>query len=235
MAKAMQTPQDGQSCDVSGIELAKWFKYYRQYVSSYVVNALPFEKIRANGLYLKNKKQFDSLAKFLSKHKLDASKYIHFLVADQKTNEANARSGLLSIMNLKAYVEKLKIEQIRIKRYKYFMKSVKNIAEECAKTGCKTTAEYFKHLVHEKKLSAYYLSGKISKYYLASLPDFPKLVEKLDSMSQDEFAPLCHKFEKYSIDIKEALKQKLNRVPSTIKLTDAAIQKKQNLNIENNK
>ena len=49
---------------------------------------------------------------------------------------------------MKAYVEKLKIEQIRIKRYKYFMKSVKNIAEECAKIGYKTTAEYFKHLVH---------------------------------------------------------------------------------------
>ena len=81
-------------------------------------------------------------------------------------------------------------------------------------------------LIKERKLSAYYVSGVISKYYLAALPKFPKLVDKLDSISKDEFQPICHKYEKYNADIKEAMFSVLKKVVSVLAFTDDLIEKK---------
>lgn len=103
------------------------------------------------------------------------------------------------------------------------MKSANNIADDCARLGYVTTLDYLRYLIRERKLAAYYLTGVISKYYLAAIPKFPELVSKLDQLSKDEFQLLCGKYEKYNIDIKEAMLQEKKQILSVMNYTDDLI------------
>lgn len=103
------------------------------------------------------------------------------------------------------------------------MKTVDNIVADCLEHNFNTVADYFIYLVNNKKLAAYYVSGKLSDYYLASIPTFKKIVDKLDAFSKADFKELYSRFELYSTAINEAFLQEKNIKINPIKFTNDKI------------
>lgn len=206
-----------------GEHAAKMFKYYRQFKLSFLHHPIPLKNITAKKIYCKYKAQFDEIAKLSEKYKFDLESYIRYLVNECNVADEHVGKRLLNLLDIKFFLEKQEIKTKRTKVFNYFVKSANNIADECIKLGYTTSKDYIRMLIKDKKLSSYYMSGIISKYYLAALPKFPILVEKLDDISRDEFMPICNKYEKYNIDIKEAMIQELTKVVSVMQYTDDII------------
>lgn len=206
-----------------GEHAAKMFKYYRQFKLSFLHHPIPLKNITAKKIYCKYKAQFDEIAKLSEKYKFDLESYIRYLVNECNVADEHVGKRLLNLLDIKFFLEKQEIKTKRTKVFNYFVKSANNIADECIKLGYPTSKDYIRMLIKDKKLSSYYMSGIISKYYLAALPKFPILVEKLDDISRDEFMPICNKYEKYNIDIKEAMIQELTKVVSVMQYTDDII------------
>lgn len=68
-----------------------------------------------------------------------------------------------------------------------------------------TAIDGIKDMIREKKLAPYYVTGKISKHYLAMIHSFSALVEKLDPISKGELMPISHRAEKLNDDAIEAM------------------------------
>lgn len=67
--------------------------------------------------------------------------------------------------------------------------------------GCK---EYLIDIVKNNKLLPLFLSGKISIYFLAAIPNFKQIILKFDKVTQEEFKHLYDNFERYNSEINEA-------------------------------
>lgn len=129
-------------------------------------------------------------------------------------------------MTLRSYVDHLRETSRRKKVMKWFMKSAEFIASECAKDTQMTTKDFIRKLIKEKKLAAYYMAGKISRYWFSGIPGFSKLVVKLDKMSRDEFKDLVDNFQIYNSEINEAFLKFYRTYANPIRFTDDLIFKK---------
>ena len=216
--------------DNLGLKLAQAVKYYLQFQNQRIVNPLPIERISAIGFYNENRRTFDVAARLYKHLELDVKEYASFLVSELKMTRYSIKRYLLSTNNIKLFVEKKQIKLKKSKIYKYFQKSADFVSTQAAELGYITTIDYLREMIKQRKLASYYVSGKISKYYFAAIPKFPQLAAKLDSISKDEFQPLCNKYEKYQIDVREAMKQENNKVVGVLSYTDRLIsQKRENL------
>lgn len=207
---------------ITGPLVAKTYKYYRQFVNQRVQRPVSFKMVQALQLYQRHQAVFDKFAKVFSKYKQPIDEYIRYLVNVQKITEATIEDIVDSHKFYDFCVDQ-EIKQQRAKIFQYFKKTAYAIAEDCVQLGYMTTIDYLKWLIQSKKLAQYYFSGKLSKYYLAALPSFPKIVSKLDVLSQEEFSSLCNSYEKYNIDIREAMRQEQKKVFSVLKYTDNLI------------
>ena len=103
------------------------------------------------------------------------------------------------------------------------MKTVDNIVADCLKLHYNSTADYIRHLISSRKLAAYYVAGKISGYFLAAIPNFKKVIDKLDSISKDELSELYDRYDKYHSDINAAFIKVKNIKVNPLKFADDAI------------
>lgn len=172
--------------NINGYKISQLFKYFSQFNNSYILTPLPLERIGSKTLYAKYSHIFDKIGIIFEKYQLDAVSYIKFCVLEKKINQKTL-DKLLDRFILNQYIE---YEQITHKRkfiYKCFLKTLNFISNECIKMGYPRSLDYFRYLISEKKLATYYISGKISKYYLSAITNFPKIIDKLDQLSRDEF------------------------------------------------
>lgn len=211
---------------INGITAAKFYKYYKQFKNTYIENPIQFKQITANSIYNKYSSSFDKLAKISIKYKFSLQKYIQYIVNKYDIQDKYLNRYLLNIKLIEEYITYEIIKCNRKKIFKYFQKTVNNIVNDCILYGYISSIDYIRELIKTKKLAQYYISGKISKYYLAAIPKFKDIVLKLDSISQDEFLPICNKYEKYNIDVKEAMKQELSKIVSIFDYTDNLIYQK---------
>lgn len=210
-----------------GMTAAKVFKYYSQFISQDLLYPMPIEKIGYIVFYKKNKKKFDNLVFIFNKNNINILEYIKFLILQLKVKIFNVNENLLNITNIQKYIEYCAIKKQRENIYNYIIKSIENIANDCIHLNFLKTIDYIKYLILNKKLVQYYISGKISKYYLSAISKFPDLVKKMDNISKDEFQSLVNKFDKYNNDAKEAMIFKTKKVFSVIQQTDNKIKEKQ--------
>lgn len=208
---------------MTGLSVAKTYKYYRQFVDPYIQRPVSFKMVQALSLYRRYQSTFDKFAEIFSRYNVPIDDYIRYLVNVCKVTDITLKSTLLDTHAFYDYCVEQNIKSQRTKIFQYFKKTARAIAEDCVQLGYMTTVDYLKWLIQSKRLAQYYFSGKLSKYYLAALPNFPKLVSKLDPLSQEEFSTLCNSYEKYNIDIKEAMQQEQNRTFSVLQYTDNLI------------
>lgn len=210
-----------------GLLCARYFKFFSQELNQNIIHPLPFERITAKTLYLEHKYQFNKLADICTKYNINIELYIQYFVSFLKKHERDIDTHLLNTYTFQLYVEYLQSKQKQKNILKYIIKSAKNIAHECIQFGYPHSIDFFKDLIVQKKLVNYYITGKISKYFLVLIPNFPKLVSKLDSLTRDEFYSICNNYEMYQIDSNLALKKYKIHVKNIFTFTDEIIKKYQ--------
>lgn len=206
--------------------VAQYFKYLQQFNFDFIEQKLDLRRVPWKTTYHKYQKSFDKLVHIFNKYGLDVFKYIDFFVKVSKKSERNIRDELVSAKSFEEFEVYLAAEEKRKKAFKWFMKSVENIANDCFEMGILTTKDYIRHLIATRKIGSCYLTGKISKYWFAAIPTFKKFADKIDSLSRDELTEVFKMCDIYNSEINEAFQLMKNCKVNPIKVTDEAIFKR---------
>ena len=97
------------------------------------------------------------------------------------------------------------------------------MSSKCVELGYVTTIDFIRHLIRHRKLASYYAAGKLSKYFFFFFPKFPKVIEKLDGISKDEFQQIYDRYDTYKSDVRIAMMHQINKVLSPLSYTDELI------------
>ena len=205
-----------------GEYVAKVFKYYRRLQNPHVSSTLPLKLVSGKALYRANKEAFDKFAKLASKNHFDVERYIKYCVKCG-IRESNVNVCLSSTTMIDKYLLHVKNYNNRKKIYKWFLKSARNIANECIQGGCYSSRDWLANLIQEKKVANYVASGKISLYFFAAIPHFDKAIPKLDYFSQQALQLLAEHFEIYHSEVNKAFLQAKNCKVNPIAFTDNLI------------
>jgi flagellin-specific chaperone FliS len=90
---------------------------------------------------------------------------------------------------------------------------------------CTSTSDFLRKLIREKKLAAWVISGRLSSYYLAAIPGFPKIIEKLDALSKDELQFISNRYDMYNTEVNKAVLAFERKKANPIRATDEMIEK----------
>lgn len=224
--KNMQESQSQQEniCQYDGEYIAKLFKFYRRLQNPYVSHDLPLKLVSGKSLYLKHKEAFDNFAKISSKNRFDVERYIKYCVKCG-IREDIVEACISSTTMISKYMNYVSTYDKRKKIYAWFMKSAKNIAKECLSRGMLSTKDFIRELILSHKVGPYVVSGKISMYFFAGIPNFYKVIHKLDYFSKQELEPLEKHFDSYHSDVNKAFLQMKNCMVNPIDFTDRLIMK----------
>lgn len=210
-----------------GERTAELFKYYRQFEnSSFERTPVKLNRISARGLYLRHKKQFDDLYGFFVAHGLDLKRYIEFFVKERKRSEEDIDCWLFSRQSISDYMAKLQLADKKRKIYSWFSKSVSNIVDMCMKYDYMSGKDCLLDLMRQKRLAQEFMSGRISKYFFAAMPNFKNLIPKLDYFARLEFSELYDKFDIYNTEINDVFIQYRNRTVNPLDIVDIELAKR---------
>lgn len=207
----------------SPLDVARFFVYVSSYKNK--GKTVNFKNIQAKTFYTKANKIFDKFFDEFTKRKLDMKKYIYFFINSLGKTRKDVPQDFLSCATLSRYVEDLKIEEQYEKIFKYFMKSVENIAHDCLENDYDDAGQYLSSLIFNNKLGEQYISGKISQYYLATIKNIGKLISSMDSINRDELKTITERSEKLCNDTQNAFLYLKSQKINPITITNKAIQK----------
>lgn len=219
----MQNLEDNNLKNFNAEYIAKLFKFYLQFKNPYIKFKLPFKRVSSKVFYSTYQKEFDKLFNVFSKYNLDIIKYINFFINYLDKRENDIKTCLVSNIVFSQYIEWLKKIDKQNNIYKYFVKSAKNIAIESFKLGYYNTKDFLRYLIKHKKIAEYFVSGKISIYYFAAIPNFNKIIPKLDNFAIAELKQLYDNFEMYNAEIIQAFIKQTNQKVNPISYTDELI------------
>jgi hypothetical protein len=203
--------------------VAKYFKFYRQELKNNSVVRFSLENQRVKGFTTKHFITLTKIAKILIKYKINIDHFMSFYVNELKRTEYDIDNDFLSAYIFKQYAE-WKQELLKQRHiYSLYIKSAKFIACECIKHGFLSAKDFIRFIISEKTVSHYFVSGKISLHYFAAIPNFKKIILKLDHFSRDEFKRVYDRFEMYNAEINCATLKLKNQKANPIQLTDELI------------
>ena len=213
--------------EYTGERLAELFKYYRQFsMSNFSCTPVQLNRISARGLYMQHKKAFDDLCSFFVSPGLDPRRYMEFFAKDQKRREDDIDRWLFSKQSISDYMAKLQLFEKKRKIYEWFNKSVANIVDMCIDCDYMSGKDCILDLIRQKRLAQEFMSGRISKYFFAAMPNFKNLIPKLDHFAKLEFAELYDKFDIYNTEINDAFIWYRNRTVNPLDIVDIELAKK---------
>lgn len=157
--------------------------------------------IRSSSTYQKYRKCFDNLAKIVEKYNINAAKYINFCVHDRCVSDP---SGLLDSKNMWFYGQDLMKDEEYTKIYNLYRKSANNVAEDCLRFGYDNVVQYLKFLIENDKIAEQYISGRMSRYYIASFSNFDKLYDKMGRNSKAELEIISKTHDELNKDVQDA-------------------------------
>ena len=105
--------------------------------------------------------------------------YVDFFIGSGK-RERDINEDLVSVKSFDNFQYYLQVREQKEKAYKNFMKSINNIAQDCLELKLHSSKDYIRYLIANRKLASYFLTGKLSAYWLAAIPKFQKIVACLD-------------------------------------------------------
>ena len=221
----MSSQHIGEIGHFDGILAARIFTWYRTWQNPHRKTIPPFKLIKGTTLYKAHKDALNKFAKMANDNNFDISPYFKYCVIDRGINEDCIDACLSSTVMMDEYKLHLKKQKKLDDIYEHFIRTLKNIVNECLATQTYTTKDYLRWLVDNNKIGTYVLAGKISMHYLAAIPSFNKVIEHLDYFSKLELTQLNDHFEIYHSEINEAFLAKKKKMVNPIKLTDLAILK----------
>ena len=137
---------------MNGLQTVVYYKYYLQFVNPNLVHIVNLSKIRADRLYAHNQVIFDKLAMIFSKYNLDIPRYIQFVINRFNISADTNISKILDPYLVKTFLEYIQIKTHHKKVYQYFVKSVKNIVDECLELNIMSTKDYFRYIIKSNKM-----------------------------------------------------------------------------------
>ena len=186
---------------------------------------MPEGRIAARAMYRHHASSFDRCVKFFLSNGLNPRKYLKFMAIDVRLRDSEIDSKFMSRWSLNRFAEKLATGENLKKIYAWYIRSIKTMAKACLDSECASTVDFMRKLIREKKLASWIVCGKISIYYLAAIPGFPKIVEKLDPISRDELSFVSSRFDIYNTAVNQATLAYEKRRANPVRATDEMIEK----------
>ena len=218
----------------SGKDVARYAIYFSRNQRQNGSISVNIANISGIGVYKKHKAVCDRCFEIQQKYGIDLVKYLNFFLSRYKLTDENMEK-IADASNFMWYAEDLQISVKREKVYGYVLKSVNNIVNDCIEQDFISVKEYLKHLIEKNKLAEKYLSGKISRYYLAGIKNLRKLVAKMDVINQDTLREIVDQQEQLLSDVQDAFMQMKNARVSIIDLTSECLSKTKQKKNNNNK
>lgn len=190
-----------------------------------IEHELPFERVPYKTTFNRNKARFNNLANLFNSKKISIDGYIEFFVFNQKKTEKDIKDELVNIRTITFYANYLKNLKKLQNIMTWFLNTSKFIANSCIENGLESSKDFLHKLIAEQKLGQYCLAGKISKYYLAGIPRFDKIIPKLDYFTRCELKPLQDAFDVYKLDLIHAFNLKNHKLVNPLVFVDRLIQK----------
>ena len=208
---------------IDSYAIAQFLKYKLQYKNSKIENAIPLPMIKAKAFQQKYHAQINKLIKIVqSFENFDVYKYLSFFVDNIYKNDCDIKT-LVSTYNFTQYKNYLEYLEKQERIYGYFMKSVNNIVNDCKQLQIFSAKDYLRYLIQNKKLSQYYVSGRISCYFFAAIPKFKMLIDKLDPLTRSDFSELYNMYEMYNAEIVKVFLKKTNKKINPLAIVNQAL------------
>lgn len=208
---------------IDSYAIAQFLKYKLQYKNAKIENAIPLPMIKAKAFQQKYHAQINKLIKIVqSFENFDVYKYLSFFVDNIYKNDCDIKT-LVSTYNFTQYKNYLEYLEKQERIYGYFMKSVNNIVNDCKQLQIFSAKDYLRYLIQNKKLSQYYVSGRISCYFFAAIPKFKMLIDKLDPLTRSDFSELYNMYEMYNAEIVKVFLKKTNKKINPLAIVNQAL------------
>lgn len=208
---------------IDSYAIAQFLKYKLQYKNAKIENAIPLPMIKAKAFQQKYHTQINKLIKIVQNFEnFDVYKYLSFFVDNIYKNDCDIKT-LVSTYNFTQYKNYLEYLEKQERIYGYFMKSVNNIVNDCKQLQIFSAKDYLRYLIQNKKLSQYYVSGRISCYFFAAIPKFKMLIDKLDPLTRSDFSELYNMYEMYNAEIVKVFLKKTNKKINPLAIVNQAL------------
>ena len=195
------------------------FRFLSQGNNPYVRRKVKFEDVKYRSFYSAHKADFDKLHFILSKYGVDRDEFLRFALG--RTNVYTPR--LVLNANLFREFANYRAGEARYADiYRNYMKSVNNVAEMCIE-GDTTPRNLLSSVFHENRMAYEYVSGRISKYYIASIQNFRKIYPELDSLNRDELRIIYDAADELRTMADEAMVKMAGRHAKPVSDAEAAI------------
>ena len=202
--------------------LVTLFKYYRQLEDKTLKFKQKFSSIRSSTDYRENRKAIDRLSKVLEKYDIDRERYVKYCVHGIGCREV---SEIAKAENIKRYGDHLKRKDQYGNIVHNFRRSARNLADMCLEHGTSPSDE-LSSIISRGRLAYEYLSGRLSKYFIACISNFGEIYPKLDQLNRDELGILYNVFEELRQDVHRAFLLYERKTVTPLGLTDEAIHEK---------
>ena len=183
--------------------VAKYLKYIIQPPTKQSETDMRY--IRFGTFYNKHKNVIDKLYECFTKHNVDIFQYLDFCVLEYGHSESivNRIATKDSIERYSKYL--LSINENK-KIVNSFIKSANTIASKCIANGYEYSSDYFYSILDDGKLVQYYMTGLVSPYYLACVPNIKNLlVSKINQNPfMSELGDFVKKIDVYETKIRNA-------------------------------
>lgn len=208
--------------------LAKLFKYLAQWNNPYVRYREKFDDISFKSYYRTHKDAIDRLYSVLAKYRIDAPTFLRFALKQTTiyTPELVLRPGLF-LEYARRKEERNRFEKI----YSYFRKSVDNVAKTCLERDM-TAKEFVRELIVKNRLAYEFVSGRVSKYFIASMQNFKQIYRLLDEMNKSELRIIYNAADELNAMLQDAC---LMKTGSTVKPMAAVESRIKQLQTESSK
>ena len=203
------------------MRVARLFKFFSQFNNSLIVKPQRLKDISPKTTYRKFKKTFDKLSFIFDKYHINP---YGFMEHSLKYAKFYSPSPLLNVSVFVEYANHLE----RIKRfhqiYRYYKKSVDNIAKACVESG-KSPREFIRDMIIKNRVAYEYVSGRISKYFLVSLQNFTDIYNHLDEMNKKELGIIYSAAGELSAALNDALLFETGEIAKPISSVETAVEK----------
>lgn len=203
-------------------DLPRLFKYYRQFDNKTLKCKQKFEYVQASGEYSRRKRLFDRLNAVLLKYKIDRERFVRYCALG---TGCAAPEDMADVRYFKMYADHLK----RVSQYggiiHNFRKSASNLADMCISNRT-TPVQEIARMVTGNRLAYEYITGHLSKYFIACIKNFRKIYWKLDRMNRDELRILYDVSEELRDVAQKAFLEREGRTVAPLGLADETIREK---------
>ena len=162
--------------------IARLFKYYIQDITPNLNFKLDFRNIHTKTFILKHKKYLEKLTNILIKYKINPENFIKYAVVENGI--VNPKMCLnINVFQQYAYTIQRREQYVTI--FNQYMKTVNFIAEQCILNKI-SPEKYILNMIFGNNLAYEYISGRVSKHFISTIPNIAELFLKMDSLNRDE-------------------------------------------------